>query len=71
MPDHALAREVPFGAIEKRVPGRRFEIMAKDFTSNEQAVPIRVLWGTVKAAGVYFTPIWGFRSVAIQTKVGK
>lgn len=66
-----ITRETPFGAVERRVPSRKFELHSKDFTSSEQAVPIRVAFGTVKSGGTYFTPIWGFRSVPIKQKVGK
>lgn len=66
-----ITRETPFGAIEQRVPARKFSLYAKDFTASEQAVPIRVSYGTVKSGGTYFTPIWGFRSVPIKQKVGK
>jgi len=65
------SREQTYGAAEKRQPGRTFSIQVKDFTSNEQAVPIRVVYGTSKVAGVYITPIFGFRSTAITTEVGK
>ena len=51
--------------------GRRFEILAKDFTQVEQAVPIRLTYGQVESAGVQMTPIFGFRSQAITTKAGK
>ena len=66
-----ITRETPFGAIEQRVPSRKFSFYAKDYTASEQAVPIRIAFGTVKSGGTYFTPIWGFRSVAIKQKVGK
>lgn len=71
MPNNNITREQPFGAIEKRVPSREFKLHAKDLTSSEQAVPIRVAFGTFKCGGTYFTPIWGFRSVPIKQKVGK
>jgi hypothetical protein len=51
--------------------GRQFEIMVKDFTQVEQAVPIRLSYGIVESAGVQMTPIFGFRSQAITTKAGK
>lgn len=50
---------------------RRFEILAKDFTQVEQAVPIRLSYGRILTAGVQMTPIFGFRSEAITTKAGK
>lgn len=51
--------------------GRRFEILAKDFTQVEQSVPIRLSYGQVESAAVQMTPIFGFRSKAITTKAGK
>lgn len=65
------SREQTFGGVERRQPGRTFNIQVKDFTSNEQAVPIRLIYGTAKVAGIYITPIFGFRSIAITTEVGK
>jgi hypothetical protein len=60
-------------AVSGRGPlrGRRFEILAKDFTQVEQGVPIRLSYGQVESAGVQMTPIFGFRSQAITTKAGK
>lgn len=54
-----------------QLKGRRFEILAKDFTQVEQAVPIRLTYGQVESAAVQMTPIFGFRSEAITTKAGK
>ncbi len=49
---------------------RRFEILAKDFTSVEQAVPLRLVYGQAKFSGVQFTPIFGFRNVAKPSEGG-
>lgn len=54
-----------------QLKGRHFEIMVKDFTQVEQAVPIRLTYGIVESASVQMTPIFGFRSQAITTKAGK
>lgn len=54
-----------------QLKGRKFEILAKDFTQVEQAVPIRLMFGQVESAAVQMTPIFGFRSEAITTKAGK
>jgi len=71
MDDKNLRRSVPFGTVEQRQPNRKFLLQVKDFTTAEQGPPIRVIWGTQRVAGVYFTPIWNFKSVPIKTKVGK
>lgn len=62
---------VPVGGRQPLRPNRRFEIMAKDFSSVEQAVPLRYLAGNGRAAAVQITPIWAFRSEAIETEAGK
>lgn len=56
---------------QKKREGRSFEIYTKDFTSAEQAVPVPVVFGTVRIAGTYITPIWSFRAKKIKQKVGK
>lgn len=69
--ENVWSREQTYGGTERRQPGRTFNILVKDFTSNEQGVPIRLIYGTAKVAGIYITPIFGFRSTAISTEVGK
>ena len=59
------------GQIRTSKPNLKFEIQSKDFTSSQQAVPIRLVYGTAQVAGVYITPIFGFRSTAVTTKAGK
>lgn len=69
--ERVWSREETFGAREKRQPQRKFEIKAKDFTSTEQGVPIPVIFGTKTRAGIYITPIFGFRAVPQTQEVGK
>lgn len=58
---------VPVGGSKALRPNRRFEILAKDFTSVEQAVPLRLVYGKTKPfAAVQVTPIFGFRSQAVH-----
>lgn len=59
------------GGRQKKNPARTFQIHAKDFTSVEQAVPLRLLYGCDRVAGVQITPIFGFRSEQITTEAGK
>lgn len=59
------------GGRQRKNPARTFEIKAKDFTSVEQAVPLRLLYGCDKVAGVGITPVFGFRSEQITTEAGK
>ena len=61
----------PIGGKPQKYPSRKFIIQAKDFTSAEQAVPVRIVFGTARIAGVYITPIFGFRSTATTQKMGK
>ncbi len=59
------------GGKSQKYPSRKFIIQAKDFTSSEQAVPIRVTFGICQVAGAYITPIFGFRSEAITQEISK
>ncbi len=61
----------PIGGKQQKYPSRKFVIQAKDFTSAEQAVPVRVIYGIAKVAGSYITPIFGFRSEAITQEISK
>jgi hypothetical protein len=60
----------PIGGRQAVRPSRKVEILAKDFTSVEQVVPVRLFWGTVKIAGVQVTPIFGFRNETVTQNVG-
>lgn len=59
------------GAQAERYYSRKFPIQTKDFTSAEKGVPIRILYGTTKVSGVYFTPIFGFVATPTTQKIGK
>jgi hypothetical protein len=59
------------GQSKTSKPNRKFEIQAKDFTSSEQAVPIRLIYGRARVAGIYITPIFGFRATQTTTNAGK
>lgn len=59
------------GIPQEKSPGRKLVFKTKDFSATDQAVPVPVFYGTVKIAGIYITPITGFRSVEIKQEVGK
>lgn len=61
----------PIGGKAQKYPGRKFVIQAKDFTSAEQATPVRVVYGIARIAGAYITPIFGFRSEAVTQSMSK
>jgi hypothetical protein len=62
----------PVGGRQSPRPNRRYEVLAKDFTSVEQDVPVRLIYGTPKPfAGAQVTPIFGFRNEAVQAESGK
>lgn len=61
----------PVGGQQQGKPGRRFEILAKDFTTVDQQAPIRLIYGRARVAGVRVTPIFGFRNEEVVTKQGK
>jgi hypothetical protein len=52
-------------------PGRKLEIEAKLFTTNDQMVPVRLLRGRDLLAGVHIYPIFGMYVVQKKTSVGK
>ncbi len=59
----------PLGSGE--IPVRKVEIFAKDFTQGEEGIVLPVIFGRCRRSGIHVTPIFGFRSEAIQTTVGK
>lgn len=61
----------PIGGNPPKNSSRTFPILAKDFSSVEQSVPIRLIWGRAKVAGVAITPIFGFRTEQVTTQAGK
>lgn len=69
--ENIWAREKTPGGIQQRQPYRKFELQAKDFSNSEQAVPVRVTYGTTETAGIYITPVFGLRSEPIKTEQGK
>lgn len=69
---YSVARGVqPVAGPTVRRTERRYELLAKDFTSVEQAVPVRLVYGRARVAGVQITPIFGFRNEAIEGETGK
>jgi hypothetical protein len=62
--------EPPAGPTRRRTE-RRFEFLAKEFTSVEQAVPVRLVYGRARVAGVQITPIFNFASEEVTTPGGK
>jgi hypothetical protein len=65
------AREGTVAAIEKRQPFRKLQFQTKDFSSAEQAVPIRVVYGTAETSGTYITPVFGLRSEPVKSESSK
>jgi hypothetical protein len=61
----------PVGGPQPVRTHRPFQILAKDFTSVEQGVPLRLLFGRARVAGTQIFPIFGFRNEATTTKQGK
>lgn len=61
--DEIFRGTMPAAGPNERRPNRRFELLQKDFTSVEQAVPVPVVFGRVRASAAQMTPIFGFRAV--------
>jgi hypothetical protein len=53
----------------KRRPQRNFVVLARDFTSVEQAVPLRLVYGRARVAGVQITPIYAFQSEETESEL--
>lgn len=68
--NYATGRQVMGGPARLR-PGQHFTIEQKDFGSIEQVEPLRVIYGRAEVAGVFITPLFGFRAVEVKRKVGK
>jgi hypothetical protein len=60
----------PGGQSDKR-PGRRLELESKLFASTDQVVPLRIIHGRDRVAGVHVFPVFGLRAKKIQSKKGK
>ena len=52
-------------------PGRRFVVEAGKLSSNDQAVPVRVIHGRETVAGVHIMPVFNWGAEEITTSVGK
>ncbi len=63
--------KTPVGRGHTRYPNRWLVIQAKDMTQAEESVPVPVVHGRVRLAGIHTTPIWGFYSMPIESSQGK
>jgi hypothetical protein len=61
----------PPGGKQAQRPNRRVEILAKDFTSVEQAAPLRYIAGTTRVGMTQIAPVFGFRNEAVSSEAGK
>lgn len=61
----------PVGGQAPLRPNRRFEILAKDLVSVEQAAPVRLVYGQARVSITQIYPVFGFRSEAVTTEAGK
>jgi hypothetical protein len=52
-------------------PGRKLQFETKIFSNTDQAVPIRVLQGRDRIAGINIFPVFGLKSKKIKVKGGK
>jgi hypothetical protein len=69
--NQVLAGLEAIGQLSGKVSSRPFSLYAKDITSIEQAVPLRLVFGQARVSGVQITPIFGFRNEQVTTKAGK
>lgn len=59
------------GGPQSQKPGRKLDIEQKLFTSNEQTVPIRILKGQDRIAGVHIFPVFNITKVESDEGGGK
>lgn len=70
-PSTLITREATIGGQARPKPGRRLVLESKLFTDVDQAVPVRVIWGTDRVAGVHIFPVFDFGSEEISEEAGK
>lgn len=59
------------GGKSPRRPGRPFTLEAKWLTSSDQAVPLRVVHGRDRVAGIHIFPVFDAGSEEMTTEAGK
>lgn len=69
--DHISRGVKTIGGASPVKAGRHFVVEAKLLSSTDQAVPLRVIHGRDRVAGVHIVPIFGFGSQPIETEAGK
>ena len=52
-------------------PGRKLELQSKLFANTDQGVPIRVIHGRDRVAGVHIFPVFGLWSKTNKSEGGK
>ena len=52
-------------------PGQIDKIEQKQFGSIEQTEPLRILYGRSQVAGIFITPLFGFRSISVKAEGAK
>ncbi len=59
------------GGPQQRVPNRAYVIKANDIPTNEEAVPLKVFYGTQQLTGHFAYPVWRYRKQRIEQDVPK
>jgi len=54
------------GGSHERYPNRQLVVQAKSMTQAEESVPVPVVYGRVRLAGIHSTPIWAFHALPIE-----
>jgi hypothetical protein len=66
-----LRSKSKLGVVPIWKPGRQLIIETKMFTTADQCVPVRVVIGRDRVAGVHMFPVWGLHAVENKTQAGK
>lgn len=61
----------PPGGVQKRHVNRQFILKANDIPNNEQAIALKVLFGTQKITGNYIYPVFDYRAQKVSQSVPK
>ncbi len=59
------------GGPPKKRPAHRIVIESKWLTSSEQALPLRVIHGRDRVAGIHIFPVFNAGAEEVTTEVGK
>lgn len=69
IPQAQQCSKVPVGGNCPRAPYRKWNVAQKDLPDADQAQPIRIVFGRVRTAGVFITPLFNVDASAITQEI--